>query len=430
MSAGDRSASGGDAAHLKKRTGPFFALGQFCDRYKICKTLGQGTFGETVLVEDHADKSLWAAKVQHVKAMDHEDHENFMIECSVLQALPSHRNICWTREVYRSAESTHIIFELLTGGELFDRVVQKDHFTEAEAIVTMKQITSALQVVHSIGVVHRDLKPENILYANMSMSSPVKLVDFGLSAYHVTGVDDLLTKPCGTASYAAPEVLQCVGYDQKADIWSLGVISYILLSGIPPFDDDDESELLQQVLRGQVSFEEEEWDDVSALAKDFISTLMDADQHRRPNAEQVLTHRWLAQAVGGTSSSRKPSLSVGVPDADDNSAADVLPANKQWASSPLTKPLPKVQSNIRKLQVSGAPLVVDTGHLHLYQSCPSVCSSFDFYSCAVNSKERSWLLEVPVRLQRQFYVGAERRELRSSLPRILKILQNYASSVS
>ena len=226
-----------------RRDRAFHASGDFEDHYKVCKTLGKGNFGETKLVEDKDDKSLWAAKIQNLNEMDEEDRQNFMTECAVLQALPEHDNICWTREIFRSETETHIVFELLTGGELFDRIVQKEFYTEDEARTTVRQIAEALHVVHCAGIVHRDLKPENILYASMSIHSPIKLVDFGLAAYHVTGVDDPLTRPCGTAAYAAPEVLLCQGYDQRADIWSLGVITYILLSGMPPFDDEDQKTL-------------------------------------------------------------------------------------------------------------------------------------------------------------------------------------------
>lgn len=226
-----------------RRDRAFHAPGDFEDHYKVCKTLGKGNFGETKLVEDKDDKSLWAAKIQDLSEMDEDDRQNFMTECAVLQALPEHENICWTREIFRSVKETHIVFELLTGGELFDRIVQKEFYTEDEARTTVRQIAEALQVVHSAGIVHRDLKPENILYASMSVHSPIKLVDFGLAAYHVAGVDDPLTLPCGTAAYAAPEVLLCQGYDQRADIWSLGVITYILLSGMPPFDDEDQETL-------------------------------------------------------------------------------------------------------------------------------------------------------------------------------------------
>ena len=174
----------------------FYADGEFESHYKVCKTLGRGNFGETKLVEDKSDRSLWAAKVQRVAAMDEEDRKNFVLECSILRSLPRHRSICWTREIFRSATHTHIVVELLTGGELFDRVVQKEFYSEAEAISTVRQIAEALSVVHAAGVVHRDLKPENILYASMAVTAPVKLVDFGMSAYVLTScgrrVDDLL----------------------------------------------------------------------------------------------------------------------------------------------------------------------------------------------------------------------------------------------
>jgi hypothetical protein len=282
---------------------PFFASAAFGSRYITRKTLGRGTFGLTHLAVDVEDESMWAAKQQKTTGMSADDLAMLAQECDVLRALPRHRNLCWTREVFRATDFTHIVSELLTGGELFERIVQKEFYTEAEAIAVVAQVADALRAVHDAGVVHRDLKPENILYASMGVASEVKLVDFGMSAFHLPGIDDPLTQPCGTAAYAAPEVLACDGYDHKADIWSLGVIAYILLSGSPPFDSDsdegDINALYDEVLYGVIDFSSEEWDDVSLMARSFVSTLMDRDPSTRPNADEVLGHAWLASVAVG-----------------------------------------------------------------------------------------------------------------------------------
>lgn len=281
----------------KARSRSFLAEDLFTDRYIAKKTIGKGTFGETKLAQDKHDNSLWAVKILDISLMAIEDRQSFQLECKILQELPQHANLCFTREYFQAEKKVHIVCELLSGGELFDRILQKEFYSEIEAIVVIAQIASALQAVHNIGVVHRDLKPENILYSNMSISSTVKVVDFGMSAFYVEGVDDPLTQPCGTVSYAAPEVINSEGYNQQADMWSLGVISYILLSGMPPFDDEDEANLFDEILHGEIDFKSEEWNDISVLAQNFVGALMDRDKEGRLDSAGVLNHPWITESL-------------------------------------------------------------------------------------------------------------------------------------
>lgn len=191
----------------------------------------------------------------------------------------------------------YIVMELMSGGELFDRIIAKEHYSEKEAVDVFKQIVAAIQHCHSMDIVHRDLKPENLLFASTAEDAPLKLADFGLA---------VLLKPnefghaaCGTPGYVAPEVLavklkgNTKGYGREVDMWSVGVILYILLCGFPPFYHENNSALFALICKAEYSFPSPYWDDVSASAKDLISKLLVIDPVQRLTADQALQHPWV-----------------------------------------------------------------------------------------------------------------------------------------
>lgn len=198
--------------------------------------------------------------------------------------------------------------ELATGGELFDRICECGRFTEKDASQTIKQILDAVRYLHERNIVHRgmslksgthyktltsvDLKPENLLYATAATDSPLVLADFGI-AKMLESSSDVLTSMAGSFGYAAPEVMLKEGHGKPADMWSLGVITYTLLCGYSPFRSENMSDLIEECRHGKVQFHERYWRDVSEDAKDFINTLLTADQTKRATAEEALTHRWL-----------------------------------------------------------------------------------------------------------------------------------------
>ena len=219
------------------------------------------------------------------------DHEALQSEIQILGML-NHPNIVSMREVYHQPTKSYLIMEPMFGGELFDRIVKKQCYTEAEACDSIVKVANAIQYCHSKGIVHRDLKPENLLYANTSDDARLTVADFGL-AKRVLSIDELMTSACGTPGYVAPEVLTQNGYSASADYWSLGVICYILLCGFPPFYDEDNQELFRNIKAGNYDFPTPYWDDISPHAIDFVKGLMTVDATQRLNYNSIMAHEWV-----------------------------------------------------------------------------------------------------------------------------------------
>eukprot|EP00607_Mallomonas_marina_P007177 CAMPEP_0182416346 /NCGR_PEP_ID=MMETSP1167-20130531/614_1 /TAXON_ID=2988 /ORGANISM="Mallomonas Sp, Strain CCMP3275" /LENGTH=286 /DNA_ID=CAMNT_0024589019 /DNA_START=485 /DNA_END=1345 /DNA_ORIENTATION=+ len=193
--------------------------------------------------------------------------------------------------------------EVMYGGELFDRIVQKEFYSEMEAKKAFRQILAAVKYCHENEVVHRDLKPENLLYATEADDSALKLADFGLA--HMMKSNEMMHSSCGTPAYVAPEILRSGrgghGYGKEVDMWSLGVILYILLCGFPPFYDEDHIRLFAQIQKGMFDFPSPYWDNVSELAKDLIRQLLIIDPHGRLTAQQAEAHKWMMTDSEGSS---------------------------------------------------------------------------------------------------------------------------------
>lgn len=177
----------------------------------------------------------------------------------------------------------------VTGGELFDRIVEKGSYTEKDASGLIRQVLAAVDYMHDQGVVHRDLKPENLLYYSPHDDSKIMISDFGLSKMEDSGI---MATACGTPGYVAPEVLAQKPYGKAVDVWSIGVISYILLCGYPPFYDENDANLFAQILRGEFEFDSPYWDEISDSAKDFIRHLMCVGVEQRYTCKQALAHPW------------------------------------------------------------------------------------------------------------------------------------------
>ncbi|XP_039722858.1 calcium/calmodulin-dependent protein kinase type 1B [Pteropus medius] len=181
--------------------------------------------------------------------------------------------------------------ELVTGGELFDRIMERGSYTEKDASHLVGQVLGAVSYLHSLGIVHRDLKPENLLYATPFEDSKIMVSDFGLSKIQA---GNMLGTACGTPGYVAPELLEQKPYGKAVDVWALGVISYILLCGYPPFYDESAPELFSQILRASYEFDSPFWDDISESAKDFIRHLLERDPQKRFTCQQALQHLWIS----------------------------------------------------------------------------------------------------------------------------------------
>lgn len=216
------------------------------------------------------------------------------------------QNIVDLIDVYETEQRVYLVMELLTGGELFDRIVNKypNGYSEVVAAELCKKIVNSVKYLHSLGIVHRDLKPENLLYASESNDSDIKITDFGLAK--IANGEFLLKTACGTPNYVAPEVLLNEGYDSSVDMWSIGVILYILLCGFPPFYSENTPELFEQIINGSYDFPSPYWDKVSSSAKDLVTKLLQVDPKRRFTPEQVLSHPWIKNL--STSKDHRPEI--------------------------------------------------------------------------------------------------------------------------
>ncbi|MPC26581.1 Calcium/calmodulin-dependent protein kinase type 1 [Portunus trituberculatus] len=215
-----------------------------------------------------------------------------------------HPNIVQLMDTYEDAEHVYLVIELVTGGELFDRIVEKGSYTEKDAADLIRQVLEAVDYMHEQGVVHRDLKPENLLYFSQDEDSKIMISDFGLSKMEDSGI---MATACGTPGYVAPEVLAQKPYGKAVDVWSIGVIAYILLCGYPPFYDENDANLFAQILKGEFEFDSPYWDEISDSAKDFIRQLMCVDVERRFTCKQSLNHPWIS---GNAASDRNIHSSV------------------------------------------------------------------------------------------------------------------------
>mmetsp|Transcript_38780 Transcript_38780/g.44119 ORF Transcript_38780/g.44119 Transcript_38780/m.44119 type:complete len:494 (-) Transcript_38780:360-1841(-) len=262
------------------------------EKYKIGPVLGSGAFAEVRKVTHRDTGKPRAMKIISKKSLDRSElHEQFLTEIKILKTL-DHPNILKVYEFYQDEKRYYIISEYLTGGELFDKIIEKGSFSETDAAHIMKQILSAVYYCHSHNIVHRDLKPENLLLEDKSENFNIKVIDWGTS--QVFDPNKKMRHKYGTPYYIAPEVLK-KKYDEKCDIWSCGVIMYILLCGFPPFGGNNDNAILQNVLKGKYDYNSPEWEPISAKGKDLIDKMLTYNPAERITAEQALQHPWIKE---------------------------------------------------------------------------------------------------------------------------------------
>ncbi|KAH8256471.1 hypothetical protein KR032_009426, partial [Drosophila birchii] len=282
------------------------------EKYNLHGLLGTGAFSEVRLAESkETPGDHFAVKIIDKKALKGKE-ESLENEIRVLRRFSAnhfdgkcpngrrltHPNIVQLLETYEDKSKVYLVMELVTGGELFDRIVEKGSYTEKDASHLIRQILEAVDYMHEQGVVHRDLKPENLLYYSAEDDSKIMISDFGLSKMEDSGI---MATACGTPGYVAPEVLAQKPYGKAVDVWSIGVISYILLCGYPPFYDENDANLFAQILKGEFEFDSPYWDEISESAKHFIRNLMCVTVEKRYTCKQALAHAWIS---GNEASSR------------------------------------------------------------------------------------------------------------------------------
>ncbi|URD88624.1 calcium-dependent protein kinase [Musa troglodytarum] len=261
------------------------------EHYRIGKKLGQGQFGTTYLCVDKNDGKEYACKsIPKRKLLCREDYEDVWREIQIMHHLSEHPNVVRIKGTYEDTLFVHLVMELCAGGELFDRIIQKGHYSERKAAQLIKTIVGVVEACHSLGVMHRDLKPENFLFASADEDAALKATDFGLSVFYKPG--DTFSDVVGSPYYVAPEVLRKL-YGPEADVWSAGVILYILLSGVPPFWAESEAGIFRHILQGHLDFESQPWPGISDSAKDLIRNMLNRDPKKRFTAHQVLCHPWI-----------------------------------------------------------------------------------------------------------------------------------------
>ncbi|KAJ6744515.1 SERINE/THREONINE-PROTEIN KINASE [Salix purpurea] len=227
------------------------------DHYNLGRKLGQGQFGTTFLCTHKTSGIKYACKsIPKRKLLCKEDYEDVWREIQIMHHLSEHPHVVRISGAYEDISCVHLVMELCEGGELFDRIVKKGHYSEREAAKLMKTIVGVVEACHSLGVMHRDLKPENFLLHNVEEDAPLKATDFGLSVFYKPG--ETFCDVVGSPYYVAPEVLR-KHYGPEADVWSAGIILYILLSGVPPFWAETEIGIFKQILQGKLDFESEPW---------------------------------------------------------------------------------------------------------------------------------------------------------------------------
>ncbi|XP_048438381.1 calcium-dependent protein kinase 2 [Pyrus x bretschneideri] len=277
---------------------PFNDIKQY---YTLGKELGRGQFGITYLCTENSTGHCYACKsILKRKLVSKNDRDDIKREIQIMQHLSGQPNIVEIKGSYEDKYSVHLVMELCAGGELFDRIIAQGQYSERAAAAILRDIANVVHICHFMGVLHRDLKPENFLLSSKDEKAMLKATDFGLSVFIEEG-EKVYRDIVGSAYYVAPEVLRR-SYGKEIDIWSAGVILYILLSGVPPFWAETERGIFDTILEGVIDFDSQPWPSISDSARDLVRKMLTQDPRKRITSAEVLEHPWLR--VGGVASDK------------------------------------------------------------------------------------------------------------------------------
>lgn len=271
-------------------------------KFDILGILGSGAFSDVHVCREKQTGKDYAVKC--IKRKEIEGREEALENEILIHRKVKHPNVVELVQLFDNKEALYIVLELVTGGELFDRIVERGSYTERDASHLVDQILKGVSYLHSLDIVHRDLKPENLLFHDSSSDARLMITDFGLAKRTNEGP---IQTACGTPGYVAPEVLIQKPYGKPVDCWAMGVITYILLCGYPPFYDEDDTQLYQQIARAEYEFDSPYWDEISTAAKTFVRSLMNKDPESRYTCQQALEDPWIS---GGLASEKDIHLSV------------------------------------------------------------------------------------------------------------------------
>ena len=325
--------------------------GDLEDKYDILEEIGIGGYSRVLKIQNIETGKLYACK--ELQKNELADIDSFNREIDILIKL-DHPNIIKLYEVFENEDFIYIVMELCNGGELFDRIIKRTEmgnpFTEKEAATIFKQLMSAVSYCHSNKIVHRDLKPENLLLLNNDDDTHIKIIDFGTSLIFKKKNTSMFDR-VGTAYYISPEVIDGY-YDEKCDVWSCGIILYILLCGYPPFNGRDDEEIFLNIKRLNYSFPSPEWNNISNDAKDLLKSII-CDQFMRLNDEQVLNHIWLKNLAPNAKEGEKIQINI-------NSFKNYSSSNKlkkavlTFIASRLSEEeVKKLKENFQKIDTNG-----------------------------------------------------------------------------
>jgi len=289
-----QQASSDTPVQVRRRLVEKTSDGKVEEKYEIGRELGRGTFS---IVKEGIQRSTgkrFALKTIDKKFVDNEDLVLLSREIDIMKNV-THRNVLCLQEIYETDLQLCLVMELVTGGELFYKIIDRGSYNEKDAAEVVRQLVSGVKYLHEMGICHRDLKPENLLTDEEGLT--IKIADFGLSKIFKHGAP--LKTSCGTPEYAAPEVLTGTEeYDKSVDLWSVGVITYVLLCGYPPFYGKEQPMLFEKIINARYDFPEPEWSNISINAKDFIKNLLVLNPKKRLTAEQALIHPFLSGDAG------------------------------------------------------------------------------------------------------------------------------------
>lgn len=275
----------------------FVILEPISKDYVLGDEIGKGGFSTVVKGHKVGDESQeFAIKLIQKKMVEGDDIKLLKREIQIMKKL-DHPHVLKLYHVYEDDQQFYLVMELVRGKELFDKIVERGMYSEKDAALIIKQVVSAVQYLHDNGIAHRDLKPENLLSSGDGEDEIIKIADFGFSKSFAEDGEKLMTS-CGSPGYVAPEILTAESYDKSVDMWSVGVIVYILLSGYPPFYADSAPTLFKKIMDVKYDFDDSVWDDISDDAKDLIRNLLVKTPSKRFTAAQVLEHPWIS---GGAS---------------------------------------------------------------------------------------------------------------------------------
>eukprot|EP01130_Rhizamoeba_saxonica_P018482 TRINITY_DN925_c1_g1_i1.p1 TRINITY_DN925_c1_g1~~TRINITY_DN925_c1_g1_i1.p1 ORF type:complete len:458 (-),score=129.19 TRINITY_DN925_c1_g1_i1:38-1411(-) len=281
----------------------------FSECYTLSNELGRGGFSIVRKGIKNGTNEEFAIKIIEMNTNE-DEIELLRREIDIMQRL-EHPNIIKLLDVFEEDDYMYLVLELVTGGELFDHIISRGTYSERDAANIVRQILEAVAYIHDLGIAHRDLKPENLLVSGPN-NDVIKVTDFGLSKDTAGG--DRLQTSCGTPDYVAPEVLMGKEYDETVDVWSVGVICYILLCGFPPFYGNHDQQIFEKILKCDYDFPSPDWDSISAEAKQFIQAVLVLDARRRPSAAQCLQAPWIKDKAPTRAIERIESFRLGMED--------------------------------------------------------------------------------------------------------------------